>query len=174
MRCERGGDRLDGRRRRAAAELARVAADLFAAAAEVRASGQPVARVEASFAGGSVFAVRDGERIVAATSVPDPPAALVLYDLRTVLKSTAPEPPKPRRRPSRAKKKPSEEAMSRRSLLVAGAAAGALAAVLLRRRRDRRRDRVTIGYEDGSSITLDSGAEAERLLAIARPVVEAR
>jgi predicted regulator of Ras-like GTPase activity (Roadblock/LC7/MglB family) len=93
----------------AAAELARVAADLFAAASELRASGEAVARVEASFAGGSVFAVRDGERMVAATSVPDPPAALVLYDLRTLLKSTAPEPPKPRRRPSRAKKKPSEE-----------------------------------------------------------------
>jgi hypothetical protein len=93
----------------AAAELARTAVDLFAAAAELRASGQPVARVEASFAGGSFFAVRDGERVVAATSVPDPPSALVLYDLRTVLKSTAVEPPKPRRRPSRAKKKPSEE-----------------------------------------------------------------
>jgi hypothetical protein len=63
--------------------------------------------------------------------------------------------------------------MSRRSLLVAGAAAGARAAVLLRRR-DRRRDRVTIGYEDGSAITLDSGAEADRLLAIARPVLEKR
>jgi hypothetical protein len=63
--------------------------------------------------------------------------------------------------------------MSRRSVLVAGAAIGAVAAVLLRRR-ERRRDRVVIGYEDGSSITLDSGAEAERLLAIARPVLSAR
>jgi hypothetical protein len=63
--------------------------------------------------------------------------------------------------------------MSRRRLLVAGAAVGALAAVLLRRR-DSRRDRVTIGYEDGSAITLDSGAEADRLLAIARPVLERR
>jgi hypothetical protein len=48
--------------------------------------------------------VRDGERVVAATTTPEPPAALVLYDLRSVLKATAPEPPKPRRRTTRAKK----------------------------------------------------------------------
>ena len=60
--------------------------------------------------------------------------------------------------------------MSRRSLLVAGAVAAAVAAVLLRRR-DRRKDRVTVGYEDGSSITLDAGSDADRLLGIARPVL---
>jgi hypothetical protein len=64
--------------------------------------------------------------------------------------------------------------MSRRSLFVVGAAAGALAAVLLRRR-DRRRDRVTVGYEDGSSVTLDAGSDdADRLLALARPALAAR
>jgi hypothetical protein len=91
----------------AAGALARAGADLLAAATELRAaSGPAVDRVEASFAAGSVFAVRDGERLVAATTVPDPPSALVLYDLRTVLKTTAPEPPKPkaRRRAPRAKK----------------------------------------------------------------------
>jgi hypothetical protein len=59
--------------------------------------------------------------------------------------------------------------MSRRKALVAVAAAGWLAAVLLRRR-DRRRDRVTIGYDDGSAVTLDAGGvDADRLLALARP-----
>jgi hypothetical protein len=59
--------------------------------------------------------------------------------------------------------------MSRRKALVAAAAAGSLAAVLLRRR-DRRRDRVTIGYDDGSAVTLDAGgADADRLLGLARP-----
>jgi hypothetical protein len=48
-----------------------------------------------------------------------------------------------------------------------------VAAVLLRRR-DRRKDRVTVGYEDGSSITLDAGSDADRLLGIARPVLSAR
>ena len=90
----------------AAGALARAGADLLAAATELRASRPAVERVEASFAAGSVFAARDGERLVAATTVPDPPSALVLYDLRTVLKTTAPEPPKPkpRRRAPRAKK----------------------------------------------------------------------
>jgi hypothetical protein len=88
----------------AATALARTAVDLIAAAAGLRHEGPAVTRVEAAFASGSLFVVRDGERLVAATSVPDPPSALVLYDLRTVLKSTAPEPPKPRRRTPRAKK----------------------------------------------------------------------
>jgi hypothetical protein len=63
--------------------------------------------------------------------------------------------------------------MSRRSALVAAAAVGSLVAVLVRRR-DRRRDRVTIGYEDGSSVTLEAGgADADHLLALARPAVRA-
>jgi hypothetical protein len=88
----------------AATALARASADVIAAAASLRAAGPAVTRVEAAFPGGSLFVVRDGERLVAATTVPDPPSALVLYDLRTLLKSTAPEPPKPRRRTTRAKK----------------------------------------------------------------------
>jgi hypothetical protein len=61
--------------------------------------------------------------------------------------------------------------MSRRRALVIGAAAGSLAALLLRRR-ERRRDQVTIGYADGSAVTLEAGgADADRLLGLARPVV---
>jgi hypothetical protein len=90
----------------AAAALARAGADVIAAAASLRSSGPEVTRVEAAFSGGSLFVVRDGERLVAATTVPDPPSALVLYDLRTLLKSTAPEAAKPkqRRRATRATK----------------------------------------------------------------------
>jgi hypothetical protein len=88
----------------AATALARVGADLIAAAATLRPAGPEVTRVEAAFAGGSLFVFRDGDRLVAATTVPDPPSALVLYDLRTLLKSTAPDAPKPRRRAARAKK----------------------------------------------------------------------
>jgi hypothetical protein len=88
----------------AATALARTGAELIAAAASLRPAGSEVTRVEAAFAGGSLFVVRDGERLVAATTVPEPPSALVLYDLRTLLKSTAAEAPKPRRRAPRAKK----------------------------------------------------------------------
>jgi hypothetical protein len=62
--------------------------------------------------------------------------------------------------------------MSRRSLIAAGAALAAFAAVVARRRR-RPHERVTVGFDDGSSLTLESGSpDADRLLAIARPAVE--
>ena len=94
----------------AAAALARAGADVMAAAASLRPHGPVVTRVEATFAGGSLVVVRDGERHVAATTVPDAPSALVLYDLRTVLKSTAPEPPKPKPRRRTTRAKPAEDA----------------------------------------------------------------
>jgi hypothetical protein len=86
-----------------AASLAQTARQLLDAASGIRGEGSPVARVEVSFPEGGLFVVRDGERVVAATTTPEPPAALVLYDLRSVLKATVPEPPKPRRRTTRAK-----------------------------------------------------------------------
>lgn len=62
--------------------------------------------------------------------------------------------------------------MRRRSLLVLLAALAGIATVVLRRR-ERLRDRVTVGFEDGSSLTLEAGtADADRLLALARPAVQ--
>ena len=62
--------------------------------------------------------------------------------------------------------------MSRRSVIAVGAALAALGAVVLRRRR-RPHERVTVGFDDGSSVTLEAGnADADRLIALARPVVE--
>ena len=93
----------------AGAALARTAVDLLAAAATLRSSGPIVTRVEAALVAGSVVVVRDGERVIAATTVADPPSALVLYDLRTALARSAeePKPSKPRRRAPR--KKPAEQ-----------------------------------------------------------------
>ena len=52
-----------------------------------------------------------------------------------------------------------------RRLLAVAAVAGP---VLYVRRRAATRDRVDIVFEDGSSVTLDRGPDAEALLAIAR------
>jgi hypothetical protein len=55
----------------------------------------------------------------------------------------------------------------RRPLALLLLVGGAL--LYLLRRRDRRRERVHLHYDDGSSVTLEQGApEAERLLALAR------
>ena len=75
-----------------------------------------VAQLEAATLAGSVFVVRDGERMIAATTTPEPTVGLVFYDLKTCLRSItdvgstesakAPAPkPKPVRRRAPAKKK---------------------------------------------------------------------
>ncbi len=87
-------------------QLARIAAELVAAAADVRPSGE-VTRVEVALGAGSVFVVREGGRTVVATTVPEPTAGLVVYDLRTVLRRLA---EKPVRKPSRSRKKDAADA----------------------------------------------------------------
>jgi predicted regulator of Ras-like GTPase activity (Roadblock/LC7/MglB family) len=69
-----------------AGALAAAAAALLAAAASLRPDGPGVARVEVALPEGSVFAVVEGERRAVATTVPDPTAGLVVYDLRTCLR----------------------------------------------------------------------------------------
>jgi hypothetical protein len=82
----------------AAARLARAADELFTAAAGVRPGGPEVERVEVVLAEGGVFAVRDGERVAVAATVPSPTPGLVLYDLRTCLRRITEEPAPKRRR----------------------------------------------------------------------------
>ena len=88
--------------------LATTGLDLLAAATEVPLQGdRELAQLEVALAEGSVFVVRDGARLVVATTVPDAPAGLVLYDLRTCLRaieeSGEETNPPPRKRPSRKK-----------------------------------------------------------------------
>jgi hypothetical protein len=93
------------------AALARAAVDLLAAAGSLRPGGPSPTRAEAALHDGSLVVVRDGDRVIAATTVAEPPAALVLYDLRTALARSAEEPQepaKPRRRAPR--KQPPEDA----------------------------------------------------------------
>jgi predicted regulator of Ras-like GTPase activity (Roadblock/LC7/MglB family) len=88
-----------------AGALARAAVDLLQEA------GDTVTHVGATTRDGSVFAVREGARIVAAvTSVAAPPG-LVLYDLRTCLRRLAEaDAAKPKPRRTRKKKADDEEA----------------------------------------------------------------
>jgi hypothetical protein len=46
-----------------------------------------VQQLEAATLAGSVFVVRDGERLIAATTTPEPTVGLVFYDLKTCLRS---------------------------------------------------------------------------------------
>ncbi len=66
-----------------------------------------VAQLEAATLAGSVFVVRDGDRMIAATTTPEPTVGLVFYDLKTCLRSIEAK-PKPARRRAPAKKKEEE------------------------------------------------------------------
>lgn len=67
----------------------RRARDLLAAADQVRVrlGERNVTQINVSLRGGSVFAVRGDRRAVAATTTEDPTVGLVLYDLRSCLRS---------------------------------------------------------------------------------------
>ena len=67
-------------------QLAHAAAELLSVAAEVRGDGPAVTRVEVALPTGSVFVVREGARAAVATTVSEPTAGLVVYDLRTALR----------------------------------------------------------------------------------------
>jgi predicted regulator of Ras-like GTPase activity (Roadblock/LC7/MglB family) len=91
-----------------------------------------VSQLEAATLAGSVFVVRDGDRMIAATTTPEPTVGLVFYDLKTCLRSvdvgstestkakaaaspapeaeTPPPKPKPARRRAPAKKTDEEGA----------------------------------------------------------------
>jgi predicted regulator of Ras-like GTPase activity (Roadblock/LC7/MglB family) len=68
-----------------------------------------VAQLEAATLAGSVFVVRDGERLIAATTTPEPTVGLVFYDLKTCLRAIE-EPPKPARRRAAPKDATAKEA----------------------------------------------------------------
>jgi predicted regulator of Ras-like GTPase activity (Roadblock/LC7/MglB family) len=83
--------------------VARAARELLDAAQEVHPEGA-LTQAEASTADGSLFVVRDGDRLVAATTAPEPTVGLVFYDLKATLRSVEEEAePKPARRARRKK-----------------------------------------------------------------------
>jgi predicted regulator of Ras-like GTPase activity (Roadblock/LC7/MglB family) len=85
-----------------AGRMAAAALELFRNADQR--SGQQLVQLDAALEGGSVFVVRDEERLIAATTSPGPTAGLVFYDLKSALRSLADAPkPKPKRAPAKKK-----------------------------------------------------------------------
>ena len=80
----------------AAQKLADGARELIAAAEELRPG---VSQLEAATVSGSVFVVRDGDRLIAATTSPEPTVGLVFYDLKTCVRSI--DEPKPKTAPKK-------------------------------------------------------------------------
>jgi predicted regulator of Ras-like GTPase activity (Roadblock/LC7/MglB family) len=72
--------------------------------------GGEFAQLEVALQSGSVFVVRDGDRLIAATTLPEPTVGLVFYDLKSCLREletpAAPKKRAPAKRkpPTRAKK----------------------------------------------------------------------
>jgi predicted regulator of Ras-like GTPase activity (Roadblock/LC7/MglB family) len=85
----------------AAARLAEGAKRLVEEAEALRPG---VAQLEAATLAGSVFVVRDGDRLIAATTTPEPTVGLVFYDLKTCLRSIDGTPKPALRRPPAKKK----------------------------------------------------------------------
>jgi predicted regulator of Ras-like GTPase activity (Roadblock/LC7/MglB family) len=72
----------------AADRLAKAALELVREGDRLANEGQ-VAQLDASTQGGSLFVVRDGERLIAATTSTEPTVGLVFYDLKTCLRTAA-------------------------------------------------------------------------------------
>ena len=85
-----------------AGRIASSALELFRQADAQR--DQELVQLDAALSGGSVFVVRDEERLIAATTTPGPTAGLVFYDLKSALRSFGQAPkPKPKRAPAKKK-----------------------------------------------------------------------
>ncbi len=69
--------------------------------------GGELTQIEASTAAGSLFVVKDGPTMIAASTSAEPTAGLVFYDLKSTLKAAAKPPAKPKPKPrATAKPKP--------------------------------------------------------------------
>ena len=100
-----GSTLADGDR---AKRLAAAALELIAEAERRRpqkAAEEPVAQLEVALPAGSAFVVQDGDRLIAATTGPEPTVGLVFYDLKKALRDVAAEKPKPKRRTTTTRKK---------------------------------------------------------------------
>ena len=74
-----------------ASALARAARNLLEAAEQTRRGVAPesLTQLEVATLEGSVFLVRDGDRLIAATTTAEPTVGLVFYDLKSCLRQVA-------------------------------------------------------------------------------------
>jgi predicted regulator of Ras-like GTPase activity (Roadblock/LC7/MglB family) len=83
-------------------ELAKAAGGLLAAADEIKTGESALTQLEVATGEGSVFVVRTGKTVIAATTGSNPTAGLVFYDLKSALRTVKPAAAK---KPAVAKKK---------------------------------------------------------------------
>ena len=91
-----------------ATRFADAAKALLDASESLREGGEALTQLEAETPEGSVFVLREGDRLIAATTVPDPTVGLVFYDLKSALRTA--EDAKPKRKPPTRAKKATEAA----------------------------------------------------------------
>jgi predicted regulator of Ras-like GTPase activity (Roadblock/LC7/MglB family) len=77
---------------RRADELAQAAAALVGAAEAVKTGESALTQLEVATGEGSVFVVRDGKTVIAATTGSNPTAGLVFYDLKSALRNVKSKP----------------------------------------------------------------------------------
>jgi predicted regulator of Ras-like GTPase activity (Roadblock/LC7/MglB family) len=85
-------------------ELAQAARGLLGAAEAVKTGASALTQLEVATGEGSVFVVRDGKTVIAATTGSNPTAGLVFYDLKSALRSVK-QKPAAAKRPAAAGKK---------------------------------------------------------------------
>lgn len=91
-----------------AGRLASAALELLRAAENLRSDRtKELVQLDVALADGSVFIVSDGDRLIAATTGPEPTVGLVFYDLKSCLREL--ETPAPKKRQP-AKRKPATRA----------------------------------------------------------------
>jgi len=89
--------------------LASTALELLRAAEEQGAAGKDVVQLDVALRDGSVFVVRDGDRVIAATTTTEPTAGLVFYDLKSCLRALGQEQEKPKPKRAPAKRAPARK-----------------------------------------------------------------
>jgi predicted regulator of Ras-like GTPase activity (Roadblock/LC7/MglB family) len=76
-------------------ELARAAGGLLAAADQIKTGDSALTQLEVATREGSVFVVRSGKTVIAATTGSNPTAGLVFYDLKSALRTVKPAAKRP-------------------------------------------------------------------------------
>ena len=116
---ERGGKVVGstlGDQERAKKVAAEAEALLHDAEQRRRADGEAeFAQLDVALRDGSVFVVRDGERLIVATTAPEPTVGLVFYDLKSTLRELETKPkPTPRKRAPAKRKAPARATQAKK------------------------------------------------------------